>query len=111
MPTPLQIFPGIIARATQVTHGFLFRRRRPHFRQQAGAQELGELAGVAAIRFDPLAGFARDERWRDHLAAHSRCHHLPLQGIAARPRFVTHAQRFTDSRREAFALLSPVVGV
>jgi hypothetical protein len=68
MTTSLEIFTRIIAGATQVADGFLFRRRRPDLRQESRAQQLGELPGVAAIRFDPLAGFARDECRRDDLA-------------------------------------------
>jgi len=33
MPTPLQIFPRIIARATQVANRLLFQRRWADFRQ------------------------------------------------------------------------------
>jgi hypothetical protein len=40
MTTSLQIFSRIIARPAQVTDGFLFRRRRPHLRQQSRAHSL-----------------------------------------------------------------------
>jgi hypothetical protein len=41
MAGALQIFTGVLARPTQIAHRFLFRRRRPHLRQQPGAQQLG----------------------------------------------------------------------
>jgi len=53
---------------------------------------VGELAGVATIRFDPLTGLSRDERRRNHLATHAWRRHLPLQRIAAGPGFITHPE-------------------
>ena len=57
MPTALQIFPGIVTRPRQVAHGLVGGRRRPHRRQQPRAQQLHQLARIAAIRLHPLAGF------------------------------------------------------
>src|ERR1700736_3682942 len=71
MTASLEIFPA----SSRARHG----SRTAPFPASAGAppsgaraQELGELAGIAPICFDPLAGFPRDERRRDHPAAHTR---------------------------------------
>jgi hypothetical protein len=55
-----------------------------------GAQQLHQLARIAAIRLDPLARFPRNERRRDDLTAHPWCGDLALQRVPARPGFVAH---------------------
>jgi hypothetical protein len=93
MPTPLQIFPGIVARARQVAHGLVFRRWRLHRRQQPRAPQLGQLACIAAIRLHPLAGLPRNQCGGHHLTTHSGGRHLPWQGVATQPGFIEHVDR------------------
>jgi hypothetical protein len=87
--TPLQIFTCVIARAAQIADRFFFGRRWLDFRQQAGAQQLHQLARIAAIRLHPFARFSWDECRRDHLTTDTRRCHLALQRIATRTGFVT----------------------
>ena len=93
MAAPLQILAHIIARPAQIADRFLLRRRRPHLRQQPRAEQLGQLARVAAIGLDPLARLARDQRRRNHLARHARRRQLALQRVATRPGFITRLHR------------------
>jgi hypothetical protein len=79
MPAPLEIFPGIIPRPGQVPDRLVFRGRRLHRREQPRAPEFRQLGGIAAIRLHPLPGLPWNQRRRDHLAAHPRRRHLPLQ--------------------------------
>ena len=67
MPTPLQILARIIARAAQIANRFVLGGRRLDLRQQARATQLRQLARIAAIRLDPLAGLPWNQRRRDHL--------------------------------------------
>ncbi len=103
MPTPLQIFPGIIPRPRQIPHGLVFGRRRLHRRQQPRAPQLHQLARIAAIRLDPLTRLPRNQRRRDHVAAHPRRRHLPLQRVATRAGFIEHAAPAPAPRARASA--------
>ena len=69
MATPLQILARVIARPRQIAHGLVGRRRRLHDRQQPRAPELGQLAGIAAIRLHALARLARHQRRGNDVAA------------------------------------------
>ena len=93
MPTPLQIFPRIIPRARQVPHGLVFGRRRLDRRQQPRTPQFRQLARIAAIRLHPLARLPRNQRRRDHVTAHTRRRHLPLQRVATRPGLIEDADR------------------
>ena len=93
MATPLQVSAGIIASATQIADCFLFASVAGLPSATRRAQQLPQLAGIAGVGRDPLAGFARHQRRRNHLAAHPGRRHLTLQGVAARPGFVTRADR------------------
>ena len=91
MPTSLQVFTGIIPRARQVANRLVFGGGRLDRCQQSRASQLRQLARIAAIRLHPLTGFPWNQRRRDHLAAHTRRRHLPLQRVPARPGFIEHA--------------------
>ena len=93
MPTSLQIFTGIIPRARQVANRLVFKGRRLDRRQQSRASQLRQLARIAAIRFHPLPGFPWNQRRRDHLAAHTRGRHLPLQRVPTWSGFIEHTHR------------------
>jgi hypothetical protein len=56
MARPLQIFAGIVTRPARIPDRFVFRRRRPHFREQPRAVQFRQLARISAIRLDPLTG-------------------------------------------------------
>ena len=93
MPTPLQVFSGIIPRARQVSHRLIFRCRRLPGCQQPGAAQFRQLARIAAIRLHSFTRLARYQRRRDHIAADTRGRDLPLERVAARTRFIEHADR------------------
>ena len=48
-------------------------------REDAGPIEDGELAGVAPIGLDAIAGATRDQRGRDDVAGHGASREEPLQ--------------------------------
>src|SRR5689334_10554934 len=64
-----------------------------------GTMQLGEIDGVAPVRLDAIAWSARDQRWGDDHAAVARRRQLPLDPVAARPGFVTEAQRAAGARQ------------
>jgi hypothetical protein len=73
MPTPLQVFSGIIPRARQVSHRLIFRCRRLHGCQQPGAAQFRPLARIAAIRLHPFTRLARYQSpARPHRSLHAR---------------------------------------
>ena len=84
-----EIRVGVFAGTAQVPNRLVFLGGRMNLGEQAGAEQLRELAGVAAIRLDPLAGLARNQRRSHHHAHHLHRPDPPLQCIATRPCFVT----------------------
>ena len=57
MPTPLQIFPGVIARPRQIPDRFVRRRRRPHRRQQPARPSSTSLRASRRFVFTRSPGF------------------------------------------------------
>ena len=51
MPTPLQILSRVVPRPHEIAGSFLRRRRWTYLGEQAGPQQLRQLARIAAIRF------------------------------------------------------------
>ena len=72
MPSTHQLAADIVAAATQVADRFLLGCGRTNLCQQIRTKQLGQLAGVAPVRLDPLARLARDQRRRDDLALDAR---------------------------------------
>jgi hypothetical protein len=89
----LHIVARIVAGPTEITHRFLGRRRRPDGRQQSGTEQLRQFPRIALVRLHPVARFPRHQRRRNHHATDPPLRQLPLQRVAARPRFVTHADQ------------------
>jgi len=87
-----QIALRVVARARQVPDRFFVFAGRFHFRQQTGAQQLGQLASVAAIGLDRTAGLHRDERGGDHPAVDPGSRELALQHVTGRARLVAAPQ-------------------
>ena len=60
------IFPCIFASSDQIANRLVRRRGNPNRRQIASTVAARQLLGIAAIRFDPVSGFDRDQRRRDY---------------------------------------------
>ena len=86
-----QIGADVLATAQQVAGGFFLLGGNVNGRQRAGAVEHRELAGVAAIGFDPVARAPRNQRRGDHVTGNPVRRERPLQLEAARARFVATA--------------------
>ena len=85
---PLQIVPRIVTRPGEVAHGLLTGRRGTHVGQHPRPLQFRELPGIATVRLNAVARLAGDQGRRNDVAAHSAEMQLPVQGVAARPRFV-----------------------
>lgn len=87
-----EIRTHVFATTTEIADGLLFRRWRADHREHARSIQLGELARISAIRLDPLARLARNER-RSNDLAHDRTRRFesPLKRIPAGPRLVADA--------------------
>ncbi len=80
--------PHVLARAHEVAHGLLARRRDGDRRELSAAVEAAELLRVPAIGLDALARAAGNQRRGDHVAVHPECGQLAVQPVAARPSLV-----------------------
>ena len=83
VPASLPVRARIIPSSTQVANRFRGRRRGLNRRQHPRPMQLRELARIASVGLDALAGLPRYQRRRDHLALHPTPFELPLQRIPA----------------------------
>ena len=88
-----QIGANVFATAQQIARGFFLLRRNVNGRQGAGAIEHRQLAGVAPIRFDPIARSSGNQRRSDDVARNLMAGEGALQLEAAGARFVTTLHR------------------
>ena len=89
MATAEEIDPRVFARSAQVASGLVRFSRRLDLGEQPGAEEEGELTGIATIRLHTFSGLGRDQRRRHHHAAcFAPSDDLALQRVATRTRFV-----------------------
>ena len=84
----MQIVPRIVTRPGEVAHGLLTGRRGTHVGQHPRPLQFRELLGIATVRLKAVARLAGDQGRRNDVAAPSAEMQLPVQGVAARPRFV-----------------------
>ena len=61
----LEIADGIFTRPAQVTNGFIFDLGHIDRGEVPRAHQAGQLDGVTAVGFDPIAGLFGDQRGRD----------------------------------------------
>jgi len=79
-----EVLAQVLASAGEVASGFIFLGQRLDLGEEAGAEEVSELLGVAAVGLDLLAGLAGDEGGGDeHAARVTPRDDLPLQRVAA----------------------------
>src|ERR1700730_17189746 len=90
MARALDVVARIIARPSEIAHRFLGWRRRPDLRQQARPEQLRQLPRIPLVGLHAVPRFPRHQRRRNHHATDTPLGQLPLQRVAARPRFVTH---------------------
>jgi hypothetical protein len=62
------IGPDVLPAPEEITGGFFLFRRNVNRREHARPIQDGELAGIAAIRLDAIAGAARDQSWSNDVA-------------------------------------------
>lgn len=79
-----EIDANVFATAEEIARGLFLFCRDVNRGQGAGAIEDGELAGIAAIGFDPVAGTPRNECWGDDIAGGAVRGERPLQLEATR---------------------------
>ena len=84
---------GVLARPADVAHRLLVGSRGMHDRQQVRAQQLRQLAHVAAVGLHAVPGPPGDQRRRDHPAFDARGLELALQREAARTGLVARYHR------------------
>ena len=77
-----------LAGADEIADRLMGLIRHPDRGQFTGTAQLGKVDRIAAVRFDPIAWFAGDQRRRDHCTFVPHCTQLSLDAIAARSGFV-----------------------
>ena len=88
MSRPQQVGAGIFATAQEIARGFLLLGRNVNRGEGTGAVQDGELAGIAAISLDAIAGAAGNQRRRNDVAGNLPRRERALQLEAARAGFV-----------------------
>ena len=82
---------GVLSGTAQVPNRVVRLGGRVNFAQEPRAERLRELAGVAAVRLDPFARLARDQRRRHHDTRHSQRSNRALHRVATGTRLVAQA--------------------
>ena len=82
MPRAGEIFPHVFTAAAEIAKSFFTLGGRVDLGEEIGAEELGELAGVAPIGLDALSRLHRSERGSDDPAGDSRRLQLALERVA-----------------------------
>ena len=93
MPRAQQIGADVFATAQEIARGFFLLGRNVNRGEGAGAIEDGELAGIAAIGFDAIAGPTGNQRGRDDVARDAVRGQRALQLEATRAGFVAALHR------------------
>jgi hypothetical protein len=83
-----EVTETIFTGATQISNGFISDLWDGDGGEVARTRQPGQLAGIAAVGVDPVPGFFRNERGRDHPTVMPRLRQIAVQLIAARPGFV-----------------------
>ena len=78
----------ILARAEEITQGFVVGRRNVDGRQLTGAMQPGERVAITPIGLDAIAAPLRHTRGIHHDALFALGGQVPVDPKAARPRFV-----------------------
>jgi hypothetical protein len=89
MPRTGEVLADVLAAAAEIAESLLTLGGRVHLGEEVGAEELGELPGIAPVGLDPLARLHRRERGSDHLTGDSRSPKLSLERVAGRTGLVT----------------------
>ena len=93
MPRAQQIGANVFATPQEIAGGFFLLGRNVNRGQRAGAIEDRELAGIAAIGLDAIAGPPRNQRRRDDVTRDAVRGQRPLQLEAAGPGLVAALHR------------------
>jgi hypothetical protein len=88
MPGAQQIGANVLTTPQQIAGGFFLFAGNVNGRQGAGTEEDRQIPRVSAIRFDAIAGSARNQGGRDDVTGDSVLRQRPLQLEPARPGFV-----------------------
>ena len=72
MPGAQEIGADVFATAQEIARGFFLLGGNVNRGERAGAIEHGELAGIAAVGFDAIAGPSRNQGWRDDVTGNRR---------------------------------------
>lgn len=88
-----QIGADILAAPQQIPRRFLLLGRNVNRGQRARAIEHGQVARVTAVGLNAVTCAARDQGWRDHVAANTVHRQRPLQLEPTRARLVTALHR------------------
>ena len=98
-----EIRADVFATAQEIARRFFLLGRDVDRRQRAGAIEDGELARIAPIGLDPIAGPPRNQRRRDDVTGNAVCGQraLQLKPTRARLRSSTGPGRGAAARRTA----------
>jgi hypothetical protein len=95
------IGPDVLPAPEEITGGFFLLRENVNRREHARPIQDGELAGIAAIRLNAIAGAARDQGWSNDVARNLAGGEKALSLEATRARFLTAADGLpvADARR------------
>ena len=92
LTNPAPVGDQIRAGPAQIPYRFLGRRRDPDRGQLPGPVQPGQPLRVPAVGLNPVPGPARDQRRRDHIAAHPQRDQQPVQLVTSRAGLVTGPQ-------------------
>jgi hypothetical protein len=93
MPRAQEISADVFAAAQEIARRFFLLGGNVNGRERAGAIQHRELAGIAAVGFDPITGTAWNQRRRNDVTRHVARGQRALELEAAGTRFVTTLHR------------------
>jgi hypothetical protein len=85
---------GILTSPAQVTTGFIRNRGDVDGDEVTRAYQAGQVDGVTAIGFHPVARLVGNQRGGDDPTALALFHEIPGEPVATRPRLIDKDQRF-----------------
>jgi hypothetical protein len=87
-----EIADGIFTRTGEIAHGFIFDFGDIDHGEVPRARQAGQLHGISAVSFDPVAGFLGDQRGGSYPAVITFFHQIPIEPGATGTSFLDEDQ-------------------